>query len=113
MSKTAIFPICLISMIASAIFYQFKGNPRDKYKNKTEMIAPLKLAEFQSSTLAAHNDAVPTIQSAMAIAKPLLAAQEAYSVTLDNEIWSVCEKNGNTVKVDKATGKILDISVNK
>ncbi|MDR1714991.1 MAG: hypothetical protein ACK5KN_13315 [Dysgonomonas sp.] len=109
MSKTAIYPICLISMIASAIFYQFKGNPRDKYKNNIEVLAQsIERPEHQSSTLTAYNDAVPTILSVMAIARPLLTGQEPFSVSLDNGIWYISGTKGDIVKVSKETGEVLD-----
>ncbi len=108
MSKTAIYPICLISMVASAIFYQFKGNPRDKYKNNTEVSARSEeRREDQSFTSVIYNDAVPTILSVMAIAKPLLAGQDPFSVSLDNEIWYISGTKGDIVKVSKATGEVL------
>ncbi|MDR1503896.1 MAG: hypothetical protein LBT43_15740 [Prevotella sp.] len=108
MSKTAIYPICLISMIASAIFYQFKGNPRDKYKNNTEVLAQSEEQQkHQSFTSTIYNDAVPTILSAIAIAKPLLIEQEPFSVSLDNGIWYISGTKGDIVKVSKATGEVL------
>lgn len=107
MSKTAIYPICLISMIASAIFYQFKGNPRDNYKNKTEMTASVKQTELQSSASIVYSDVAPTIQTVVAIAEPLLTGQEPFSVSLDNEIWYISGTKGDIVKVSKATGEVL------
>ncbi len=122
MNRSSLYTVCFFLLVGSFILYQFKGNPvKNKISQQVEMQEQIR---NESSVLVADNDVVPTIQTAFTIAEPLLKEkygegeiekEKPLSVALDKEVWVVTGSHGNIaeVQIDKITGEVLGLSINK